>query len=322
MTTPHKDPVLLIHGGAGAMSKSEATAEKEKAVLYALQEALKAGYSVLEKGGDALDAVEQAVLSMEDCVLFNAGKGATLTSEGGIEHDASIMDGRNRAAGSLSSSKRIRNPVSAARIIMERTPYIHLTGDGLELFARDQDIPMEAQWYFFTPERLASLTRVKAAQQTKQEISEKDRHGTVGAVAYDCRGNLAAATSTGGHTNKYPGRVGDTGMIGAGTFADNRTIAFSGTGHGESFIRTNAGHRVSDLVELKGIPLEEAVRQVLDEIASYGGTGGIIALDAKGHDAICFNTPGMYRGIARKGAYHVGIFAGDLDSVVMRFRIY
>lgn len=313
MTDPRQSgPVLLIHGGAGAIRKGEATPEREASIRAALRHALEAGYGAFGEGGSAVDAVERAVRVLEDSPHFNAGHGAALTSEGTIEHDAAIMDGRSRAAGALSGSRRIRNPVSAARAIMERTPHIHLTGEGLDLFARREGLPLAAPWYFFTPERLEALERVQAAKQGRAQTSERDRHGTVGAVARDAAGRLAAATSTGGYADKMPGRVGDSPIIGAGTFADDRTIAMSGTGHGESFIKLVLGHRLSCLVELAGLSLEEASRRVLAELGQIGGSGGFIAVDANGAVTLAFNTPGMYRGIARAGRFGVAIFGDDV----------
>ncbi|MDR1826823.1 MAG: isoaspartyl peptidase/L-asparaginase [Methylobacteriaceae bacterium] len=304
-------PVLVIHGGAGAITREESTPEKIRERREALLASLKAGYAVLKQGGSALDAVEQAVLSMEDCPLFNCGRGACLTSEGTIEHDASIMDGRTRAAGALSGSRRVRNPISAARAIMERTPHIHLTGDGVELFAREQGLALAPEWYFYTPERLEALRRIQAAKGQPFVLSEKDRHGTVGAVARDADGNLAAATSTGGYANKLPGRVGDSAHIGAGTFADNATVAASGTGHGETFMRVVMGHRLSDLVELTGQSLDEAATAVINDIGRFGATGGLIAVDARGGAVMKFNSPGMYRGIAEDDTFKVAIFGDE-----------
>ncbi len=311
--TAHR-PVLLIHGGAGAIAKNEATPEREAAIRTDLRSALLAGYAVLEKGGSAVEAVEQAVLAMEDSRYFNAGHGAALTSEGTIEHDASIMDGSSRAAGAVSGIGRVRNPVQLARAVMERTPHVHLTGAGAEQFARDQGIPMAAQWYFFTPERLEALEKVKASGRGHGFVTERDRHGTVGAVALDSQGRLAAATSTGGYANKMPGRVGDSPAIGAGNYADAR-VAVSGTGHGESFIKVLLGHRLSCLMELAGLPLAEAAQRTLTELRGIGGSGGFIAVDASGAVTLPFNTPGMYRGIARAGRASVAIFGDDaLDA--------
>jgi L-asparaginase / beta-aspartyl-peptidase len=311
MTIPARvEPILLIHGGAGAILRGEATAGREAAIRTELGRSLEEGYRILRDGGRALDAVEAAVRVMEDSPYFNAGRGAALTSEGTIEHDASIMDGTTRAAGAVSGTKRIRNPVSAARAVMERTPHVLLTGEGAEQFAREQGLPLAAQWYFFTPERLAALERVQAAKRSKTAVSEQDRHGTVGAVARDAFGRLAAATSTGGYADKMPGRVGDSPVVGAGNYAD-RWVAFSGTGHGESFIKAVLGHRVSCLVELAGLSLADASRRALDELAAIGGTGGFIAVDHTGAIVLPFNTPGMYRGVAQAGRLGVAIFGDE-----------
>jgi beta-aspartyl-peptidase (threonine type) len=310
-----REPVLLIHGGAGAIQKGEATPEREAAIRADLRKALLAGSEVLDKGGSALDAVEQAVLVMENSPYFNAGHGAALTSEGTIEHDASIMDGSTRAAGAVCGVGRIRNPISAARAVMERTPHVLLTGAGAEQFARDQNLPMAAQWYFFTPERLVALEKVKASGRGSAfALTEKDRHGTVGAVALDRQGRLAAATSTGGYANKMPGRVGDSPIVGAGNYADAR-VAVSGTGHGESFIKVVLGHRISCLMELAGLPVDQATARALGELQAIGGTGGLIAVDGAGNAVLPFTTPGMYRGIARGGRASVAIFGDDrLDA--------
>jgi isoaspartyl peptidase/L-asparaginase-like protein (Ntn-hydrolase superfamily) len=312
MTDRH--PILLIHGGAGAITKGEATPEREAAIRDALRASLRDGFAILENGGTALDAVEAAVRSMEDSPFFNAGRGAALTSDGTIEHDACIMDGTTRAAGAVSGVGRIRNPIQAARAVMERTPHVHLTGAGAELFARDQNLPMAAQWHFFTPERLVALERVQAAKRGNGSTTEGDRHGTVGAVALDAQGRLAAATSTGGYADKMPGRVGDSPIVGAGNYADAR-VAVSGTGHGESFMKLVLGHRLSCLIELAGLPLEEAAERTLDELGALGGTGGFIAVDSDGRVTLPFNTPGMYRGMARGGQVSAAIFGDDtLDS--------
>jgi beta-aspartyl-peptidase (threonine type) len=308
-------PVLLIHGGAGTIARGEATAERETAIRNDLRRSLEEGWSVLSEGGSALDAVERAVRVMEDSPYFNAGHGAALTSEGTIEHDAAVMNGRDRAAGAISGTSRIRNPVSAARAVMERTPHVHLTGAGAELFARNEGLPLVAPWYFFTPERFAALERVQAAKRGRATATERDRHGTVGAVARDRTGGLAAATSTGGYSDKMPGRVGDSPIIGAGTFADDRTLAFSGTGHGESFMRLVLGHRLSCLIEFEGLELEEASRRALAELGTFGGTGGFIAVDRQGEIALPFNTPGMYRGIARDGRTAVAIFGDETLTI-------
>ena len=304
------EPVLVIHGGAGAILKGEVRPEREAAIRTDLTRSLDEGYGVLREGGSALDAVERAVRVMEDSPYFNAGHGAALTSEGTIEHDACIMDGATRAAGAVSGTKRIRNPVAAARAVMERTPHVLLTAEGAEQFARDHGLPLAAQWYFFTPERLAALERVQTAKRTNASTSERDRHGTVGAVALDASGRLAAATSTGGHSDKMPGRVGDSPIVGAGNYADEH-VAFSGTGHGESFIKAVLGHRLSCLIELKNLNLADAAQQALDELAAIGGTGGFIAVDRAGAIVLPFNTPSMYRGVARGGRLGVAVFGDE-----------
>ncbi len=303
--------VLVIHGGAGTILKGEVAAERETAIRTALHAALAAGRAILDAGGPALDAVEAAVRVMEDSACFNAGHGAALTSEGTIEHDAAIMDGRTRAAGAISGSRRIRNPVSAARAVMERTPHVMLTGEGAERFARNEGLPLAQEWYFFTRERLEALERVQRARASRQAISEREKHGTVGAVACDAAGHVAAATSTGGYADKMPGRVGDSPIIGAGTYADDRTVAMSGTGHGESFMRLVLGHRVAMQVEIGRLSLADASRSVLADLGAIGGTGGFIAVNAAGEIALPFNTPGMYRGVARGGQAAVAIFADE-----------
>lgn len=304
-------PTLLIHGGAGAIERGKSTPEHEAALRRDLDAALAAGAQVLEAGGPALDAVIAAVRVMEESPLFNAGRGAALTSEGTIEHDASVMEGATRRAGAVSATKRIRSPVLAACAVMERSPHIHLTAEGAELFARRIGLEIVPEWFFFTPERQAALLRVQAAERGEAGASERDRHGTVGAVALDAAGHLAAATSTGGRANQWPGRVGDSPVIGAGTWADDRTLAYSGTGHGESFMRLVLGHRLACLVELAGLSLADASARVLDELAGLGGTGGFIALTREGEAVLPHDTPGMYRGIARAGRRAVAIFGDE-----------
>ena len=306
------EPVLVIHGGAGAIPKAEATPGRIEAIRADLRRSLEAGYAALKDGAGAVEAVERAVKAMEDSPYFNAGHGAALNREGMIEHDAAIMDGRDRAAGAICATGRIRNPISAARAVMERTPHVLLAGAGAEQFAREQGLALAPNWYFFTPERLAALERVQAAKRARAAASESDRHGTVGAVARDRTGHLAAATSTGGFADKLPGRVGDSPIVGAGTFADDATLAFSGTGHGETFIRLALGHRLACLVELKGLDLAAAAAQAMAELQAHGGSGGFIAVDRHGAVALPFNTPGMYRGIARAGRIGVAIFDDDI----------
>ncbi|HXV12734.1 MAG TPA: isoaspartyl peptidase/L-asparaginase [Candidatus Krumholzibacteria bacterium] len=295
---------LVIHGGAGTILRDQMTPEREAALRAALTEALETGYRILQNGGSSLDAVEAAVCVLEDSPLFNAGRGAVFTSEGKNEMDAAIMDGATRKAGAVASVKGIKNPVKAARSVMERTSHVMLVGEGAEKFAREQGLQFEDSAYFFTQHRWDELKRTQEKEkELKKEygsLAFPHTHlGTVGAVALDQNGNLAAATSTGGLTNKRWGRVGDSPIIGAGTYADNATCAVSCTGRGEVFIRAAAAHEVSALMRLEGFSVEKAAKRVVhEELVELGGegTGGLIALDRKGRFAMECNTPGMYRG--------------------------
>jgi L-asparaginase / beta-aspartyl-peptidase len=301
--------MFVIHGGAGAIERSKMTPELEKQYREKLTEALEAGYKVLSSNGSGLDAVEAAIRIMEDSPLFNAGKGAVFTSEGTNELDSSIMDGRTLGAGAVAGLKHIRNPISLARMVMERSPHVMMVGEGAEAFARQQGVEMMPEKYFYTERRWQELQRTKAEEKQKQTSppkkssrahtfppDEEGRHGTVGAVALDAAGNLAAGTSTGGITNKRFGRVGDSPIIGAGTYADNNTCAVSATGDGEYFIRAAVAHDISALVGYKGLSVQHAADQVLDKVKRIGGTGGVIVLDREGNFAAPFNTAGMYRG--------------------------
>ena len=285
---------LVIHGGAGTISREEITPAIERDVRAGLEAALDAGRAILENGSPSLDAVVAAVRALEDDPLFNAGRGAVFTSAGTHEMDAAIMDGRTLMAGTVSGIERVKNPVLLARAVMEKSPHVMLAGESAEDFARQLDLQIVDPGYFYTEQRWQALERVRAARAGS--LSDADRHGTVGAVALDQAGNLAAATSTGGNTNKWPGRIGDTPMIGAGTYANNKTCAVSATGDGEFFMRTVAGHDVSALMEYGGLDLEAAARNVIDKIGALGGTGGLIAVDREGNIALPFNTTGMYRG--------------------------
>ncbi|MGI8891488.1 MAG: isoaspartyl peptidase/L-asparaginase family protein [Chthoniobacterales bacterium] len=284
---------LVIHGGAGTIERGQMTPEKEKAYIAGLEGALKAGYEVLQRGGPSLDAVEAAIHILEDNPLFNAGKGAVFTHEGTNELDSSIMDGKTLNAGAVSGLKHIRNPISLARMVMEKSPHVMLYGEGAEAFAKNMSVAMVDQKYFFTQERWDALQKIKVKPTP---LSDKDRHGTVGAVALDQAGNLAAGTSTGGMTNKQFGRIGDSPIIGAGTYADNRTCGVSCTGDGEYFIRSGVARDVSALMEYKGLSVREAAQGALDKVGKLGGTGGLIAMDEHGNIAMPFNTSGMYRG--------------------------
>jgi len=302
------DPVIAIHGGAGAMPRAAMTARAESGLHAALAQALQAGADVLLCGGSSLDAVESAVRVLEDCPLFNAGRGAVFTSEETIELDAAVMDGPSRRAGAVACVRGVRNPVSAARAVLEQSPHVLLAGAGALAFARAHGLPIEDESYFRTPERRGALERLRAGARA----TEQERHGTVGAVALDSSGRLAAATSTGGRTNKLPGRIGDSPIVGAGTYADS-IVAVSGTGDGEVFMRCVAAYRVSVLMELGGHSVHGASRAVLATVRREGGRGGLIALDRRGKVAMPFNSEGMYRGMCRGHARpRTGIYRSRL----------
>jgi beta-aspartyl-peptidase (threonine type) len=304
--------MFVIHGGAGAIERSKMTPELERQYREKLTEALQAGYRVLSGGGSGLDAVEAAIRIMEDSPLFNAGKGAVFTSAGTNELDSSIMDGRTLAAGAVAGLKHIKNPISLARMVMERSPHVMMVGEGAEAFAKQQGVELVPASYFYTERRWQELQRAKEQEKRKQgappkknahgnsdgapALGEDGLRGTVGAVALDTQGNLAAGTSTGGITNKRFGRVGDSPIIGAGTYADNNTCAVSATGDGEYFIRAAVAHDISALVGYKGMSVQAAADAVLDKVKRIGGTGGVIVLDREGNFAAPFNTAGMYRG--------------------------
>lgn len=317
--------VLVIHGGAGTILRKNMTAEKEQAYKDALQKALDAGNTILKNGGTAMDAVEVSVKILEDDPLFNAGKGAVFTNDGKNELDAAIMDGRNLKAGSVASVTTIKNPITAARKVMERTEHVMLIGDGAEQFARQNGCEMVDPSYFFTQERWDGLQKAKKADSLKgkkdkasiEEVKQLDnpdnKYGTVGAVALDKHGDLAAATSTGGMTNKRYGRVGDAPIIGAGTYADNNTCAISGTGWGEFFIRLVMAKTISDRMEFGKQSLTDAANEmILKKLPALGGDGGLIAVDKKGNIAMPFCTEGMYRGyIKSNGERVVKIYKED-----------
>jgi beta-aspartyl-peptidase (threonine type) len=295
---------LAIHGGAGTILKSAMTPEKEAAYHAALARALEAGEAVLREGGAALDAVTAAVCALEDEPLFNAGRGAVFTSEGRQEMDACIMDGRDRAAGAVAGIFGPRNPIRAARAVMERTPHVCLIGPMALQVAQEAGLPFEAEAYFFTQSRWDALQDTLAMRARGEESDDPARrHGTVGAVARDRDGNLATATSTGGMTAKLPGRVGDTPIPGAGCFADNATCAVSGTGHGEVFIRYTAGAEIAARMRHAGETLDQAARHVvMEDLGRNDGSGGVIAVDRDGTLALPFNCEGMYRASVREGA--------------------
>lgn len=302
-------PVLVIHGGAGVI-RQNLTEENEKLVRADLEAALNAGYAVLKRGGTSLDAVSEAVVVMENSPRFNAGKGAVFTHDGKNELDAAIMDGATIRAGAVAGVHRVKNPVLLARAVMEKSPHVLLTGSGAEVFAKSVGIELVAPSYFRTEERWQQLQKALKAEAKNQQSSlgRMIHYGTVGAVALDKDGRLAAATSTGGMTNKRWGRVGDSPIIGAGTYANAR-CAVSATGWGEYYIRTIAAHDICARVEYAKKPIAVAAKEVvMDVIPKLGGDGGVIALDSDGNFATPFNTNGMYRGwIDRDGKMHIAI---------------
>jgi beta-aspartyl-peptidase (threonine type) len=287
---------IAIHGGAGAVPRATLSAERERTYRSGLQAALDSGYALLERGGSSLDAVAAAVRILEDDPSFNAGHGAALTRDGAAELDAAVMDGRQMRAGAVASVRHVRNPIDLARRVMEKSRHVLLVGAGAEEFALEEKFVLVPNHYFRTAERLEQLQSEQRGERVSDLVPPAPQ-GTVGAVARDQHGNLAAATSTGGMTNKRPGRVGDSPIIGAGTYAKNGVCAVSATGHGEYFIRTVAAHHVCAAVEYRGLSLEQAVHEMLHQILrSLGGDGGLIAVDAHGRIVMQFSTEGMFRG--------------------------
>jgi beta-aspartyl-peptidase (threonine type) len=310
---------LVIHGGAGTIERGRMTPERERAYREKLTEALLAGYEVLKKGGPSLDAVVAAIVLMEDSPLFNAGRGAVFTNAGTNELDTSIMDGRTLKAGAAAGLKRVKNPILLARFVMEQSPHVMMVGEGAEAFAAQKGLELVDPKYFYTEERWQQLQRVKEAEKRPPPKQSKleglpprfDEHkfGTVGAVALDRAGNIGAGTSTGGMTNKRFGRVGDSPIIGAGTYADNETCGVSCTGDGEYFIRASVAHEVSSRMRHAGESVERAAAGALEKVGKLGGTGGLIALDRRGNFTTPFNTSGMYRGaVGPDGRPRVSIY--------------
>ncbi len=303
-------PRIVIHGGAGTIRKEQMTPDREKQYREKLTEALMAGYNIVKQGGTSLDAVIASVRIMEDSPLFNAGKGAVFTNEGTNELDAAIMDGASLKAGAVAVLKRIKNPIDLARLVMEKSPHVMMIGEGAEAFAKQQGVEFVDPSYFRTEERWQQLQRAKERDQRQGALP--DKRGTVGAVALDRNGNLAAATSSGGMTNKKFGRVGDVPIIGAGTYANNNTCGVSATGAGEYFIRSVVAHDISAMMEYKGLPLKQAAELVIEKVGKLGGDGGVIALDRNGNIAMPFNTSGMYRAyIDEKGNAVVLIYKDE-----------
>lgn len=293
---------IAIHGGAGTILKSAMTDEKEAAYTSVLNQALTEAENLLKKSGSAIDAVEKAVTIMEDSDLFNAGRGAVFTHAGTHELDASIMDGRDRKAGAVAGVKRIKNPISLCRTIMDQSEHVFLMAEGAEAFAEEHGMELVDPAYFSTEFRKAQLLSIRDSGKTQLDHAVEDlkKFGTVGAVALDLHGNLAAATSTGGITNKRYGRIGDTPVIGAGTYAENGVCAISSTGYGEYYLRCVAAYEVAALMKYGRLGLEEATKKVIHEmIPKMGGDGGLIAVDSRGNIATAFNTEGMYRAWAK-----------------------
>ena len=291
---------LALHGGAGTLKRGDMSEEREALYRAGLARALAAGRDILAVGGSALDAVTQAVCALEDDELFNAGRGAVFTRAGTQEMDAAVMDGRERRAGAVAGIFGPRNPVLAARAVMERSPHVLLIGDGAVRFCRDAGLGFAEREYFFTEARWRALADTIAQKEAGRiDADEARRHGTVGAVARDRDGNLAAATSTGGMTGKLPGRVGDSPIIGAGTYADNATCAVSATGHGEFFIRHAVAHEIAARIAYARLPLAQAAAAVVAELGRAGGSGGLVAIGGEGAPALPFNCAGMYRGYVK-----------------------
>lgn len=308
-----QDWTLVIHGGAGVMEREKMTPERDAAQRAGLAAALDAGKAVLASGGAAIDAVEAAVKVLEDNPGFNAGRGAVFTYEGVNELDAAIMDGRDRSAGAVAGLTRTRNPISAARAVMEKSPHVMLQGPGADRFARERGLDQVDPSYFRTEERWQQLQALKAAAKTGAVFDAEVKYGTVGAVAKDTHGNLAAATSTGGLTGKRWGRVGDSPIIGAGTYADNRGCAVSATGSGEYYIRVGVAHEICARMRFGKEGVQAAADAVQAETRALGGSGGVIAVAPDGSSAFSYNTPGMYRGrVTSSGEFTVAIY-GDED---------
>ncbi|MEX0899619.1 MAG: isoaspartyl peptidase/L-asparaginase [Gammaproteobacteria bacterium] len=298
------DYALAIHGGAGTISRDAMTPEREREYHRALRRALTTGEAILKNGGTSLDAVTATIQVLEDEPLFNAGRGAVFTAEGKNELDAAIMDGATLNAGAIAGVTRIRNPVLLARAVMEHSPHVMLVGAGAEAFAEEQGMGFVDPKWFHTDERWQQLEKARAAEATKtaHTLPREYRYGTVGAVAVDTHGNLAAATSTGGMTNKRWGRVGDVPVIGAGTYADNATAAISATGHGEYFIRSVVAHEITARMRYARESVATAATNVvMGTLVERGGDGGVIAVDRHGNIAMPFNSTGMYRGYVKPG---------------------
>ncbi|MDG2195157.1 MAG: isoaspartyl peptidase/L-asparaginase [Polaribacter sp.] len=305
-STKQQEFAIIIHGGAGTILKKNMTPEKEAAYKAKLTEAIQVGHTILKNGGTSIDAVEETIHILENSPLFNAGKGAVFTHAGNNEMDASIMTGNDLNAGAVAGVKNVKNPISLARKVMTNSNHVLLSGEGASLFAKEQGMEIVDPSYFYTERRFQSLQKIKEQEKTELDHDEKSafydadikdsKFGTVGCVALDKNGNITAGTSTGGMTNKRWNRIGDSPIIGAGTYANNATCGVSSTGWGEYFIRGMVAHDISAMMEYKGVSLKEAAQEVIQhKLTKLGGTGGIVALDSKGNMVFEFNTAGMYR---------------------------
>jgi beta-aspartyl-peptidase (threonine type) len=287
---------IAIHGGAGVIDPAKMTPQRAASYRAGLAAALDAGYAILERGGSSLDAVTAAVRIMEDDPQFNAGRGAVLNHEGDAELDAAIMDGNGPRAGAVAGVRHVRNPVELARLVMEKSPHVLLVAEGAEEFALEQGMVLVPRGYFRTEARVRELDEARQTEALQLKATAPGATGTVGAVALDRAGHLAAATSTGGLTNKHRGRVGDSPIVGAGTYADDASCAVSGTGQGEFFIRQVVAYDVCALLQYRHLTLAQAVREVIQKLRASGGEGGVIAVDRSGNIALDFNSVGMFRG--------------------------
>ncbi len=301
---------IVIHGGAGIIERGSLNDSTDAAIRAALTTALDAGSALLDSGGSALDAVETAVMVLEDDPHFNSGHGSVFTYQGTIEMDAAIMDGRDRDAGAVAAASATRNPIRLARAVMEKSPHVFLSREGADQFSREQLLPQEDPQYFQTDERWRQLQELRA-RPPSEHFDVHLKYGTVGAVAVDTQGHVAAATSTGGLTGKRWGRIGDSPLIGAGTYADDRACAVSATGAGEYFIRAGVAHEICARVRIGGEGVQAAADAVMAEVKALGGTGGVIVVSPGGEAAFSFNTPGMYRGMRTAGEPGVVAIYGD-----------
>ena len=298
------DFAIVVHGGAGTITKANMSNEMELAYNQKLEEAINTGYKILDNGGTSLDAVESTIKILENSELFNAGKGSVLSNEEIVEMDASIMNGNNLNAGAISGVKTIKNPISAARLVMEKSDHVFLSGIGAESFAKSKGLEIVNNEYFITQRRLNSLLNAK-----KRDTLKDNKFGTVGCVALDKLGNIASGTSTGGMTNKKWNRIGDVPIIGAGTYANNNTCGISSTGWGEFFIRNVVAYDISSQIEYKNLTIDIAAKNTLNKVKNLGGSGGIVGIDKYGNIVMDFNTDGMYRAFKKSdGSFDIKIY--------------